>query len=288
LAQRREALEGFKAGKYRVLVATDIAARGIDVTGIELVINYDLPDEDENYIHRVGRTGRAGQPGRAITFAAPDQGRDVRNIERLMRMQLPVSVHPDIMPASFGFSHNGSRRQQGDKRRPTAPQQSLPKPLPGQVSHLPEPDEKNYNRAIESQSPARQQRPPQGRGNFSHRPGRPHADGRRRGRSGAPRQESFNSGRSGSQGRPEQRRDGGVGYSARPSGDRPGPNRYGVDPSRNSRIVSPSPYFDSEEPRRRPQPRGRQVTHAPAARSPVAGNWFSRFLKKKKNDYKNE
>ncbi|MCX5792701.1 MAG: DEAD/DEAH box helicase, partial [Elusimicrobia bacterium] len=107
LAQRREALEGFKAGRYRILVATDIAARGIDVTGIELVVNFDLPDEDENYIHRIGRTGRAGQPGRAITFASPDQGRDVRNIERLMRMVLPVSVHPDIVPASFGFSHGG-------------------------------------------------------------------------------------------------------------------------------------------------------------------------------------
>ena len=61
LPQRRQALEGFKDGRYRVLVATDIAARGIDVTGIELVINYDLPDEQENYIHRIGRTGRAGR-----------------------------------------------------------------------------------------------------------------------------------------------------------------------------------------------------------------------------------
>jgi len=54
-------LEGFKSGKYKVLVATDIAARGIDVVGIELVINYDLPEDAENYVHRIGRTGRAGQ-----------------------------------------------------------------------------------------------------------------------------------------------------------------------------------------------------------------------------------
>ncbi|MDP2866897.1 MAG: DEAD/DEAH box helicase, partial [Elusimicrobiota bacterium] len=169
LAQRREALEGFKAGKYRILVATDIAARGIDVTGIELVINYDLPDEDENYIHRIGRTGRAGQPGRAITFAAPDQGRDVRNIERLMRMQLPVSVHPDILPASFGFSHNGSRHQPGDKRRPgtrTAQrpeQQPRPpqQPQAGPLSHLPEPGEEIYNREQPAhRAPAARQRPP--------------------------------------------------------------------------------------------------------------------------------
>jgi len=118
LAQRREALEGFKAGRYRILVATDIAARGIDVTGIELVINYDLPDEDENYIHRIGRTGRAGQPGRAITFATADQGRDVRNIERLMRMVLPVSVHPDIAPASFGFKQ---RQRPAPARRQAPP-----------------------------------------------------------------------------------------------------------------------------------------------------------------------
>ncbi|PKM96719.1 MAG: ATP-dependent helicase, partial [Elusimicrobia bacterium HGW-Elusimicrobia-3] len=96
LAQRRDALDGFKSGKYRVLVATDIAARGIDVTGIELVINYDLPDEDENYVHRIGRTGRAGQPGRAITFASPDQGRDVRNIEKLIRMPLTRVQLPDV------------------------------------------------------------------------------------------------------------------------------------------------------------------------------------------------
>jgi len=96
LVQRREALEGFKAGKYRVLVATDIAARGIDVTGIELVINYDLPDEGENYVHRIGRTARAGREGRAISFATPDQKEEVRNIERLLKTSLPVSKHPEF------------------------------------------------------------------------------------------------------------------------------------------------------------------------------------------------
>src|SRR6185369_12309494 len=91
LAQRREALEGFKSGVYRVLVATDIAARGIDVNGIELVINFDLPDNAEDYVHRIGRTGRAGHEGRAISFATPDQTADVRAIERLIRAPLPKS-----------------------------------------------------------------------------------------------------------------------------------------------------------------------------------------------------
>jgi ATP-dependent RNA helicase RhlE len=90
LNQRIEALEGFKIGKYRVLVATDIAARGIDVTGIQLVVNYDLPSTSEDYVHRIGRTGRAGLSGKAISFATPDQKFEVRNIERLIRKPLPL------------------------------------------------------------------------------------------------------------------------------------------------------------------------------------------------------
>jgi len=101
LSQRREALEGFKSGRYKVLVATDIAARGIDVTGIELVINYDLPEDAENYVHRIGRTARAGCRGHAISFATPEQNRDVRDIERLIRLTLPVSKHPEIPPEEF-------------------------------------------------------------------------------------------------------------------------------------------------------------------------------------------
>jgi ATP-dependent RNA helicase RhlE len=94
LNQRLEALEGFKIGRYRVMVATDIAARGIDVSGIQLVINYDLPDQAEDYVHRIGRTGRAGKVGHAISFATPEQRRDVLTIERLIRTTLPISKHP--------------------------------------------------------------------------------------------------------------------------------------------------------------------------------------------------
>jgi ATP-dependent RNA helicase RhlE len=102
LGQRKEALEGFKRGKYRILVATDIAARGIDVKGIELVINYDLPDDPENYVHRIGRTGRAGFAGHAVSFATPDQRLDVKNIEKITNQTLPVTdSHPTIPLEKF-------------------------------------------------------------------------------------------------------------------------------------------------------------------------------------------
>lgn len=98
LGQRREALEGFKSGKYRVLVATDIASRGIDVMGIELVLNYDLPSQSEDYVHRIGRTARAGSAGHAISFAMPDQRKEIRQIEQLIRKNLPVSALPELPP----------------------------------------------------------------------------------------------------------------------------------------------------------------------------------------------
>ncbi len=111
LGQRREALDGFKSGRYKVLVATDIASRGIDVIGIELVVNYDLPEDAENYVHRIGRTARAGCRGHAISFATPDQNRDVRDIEKLIRSTLPVSKHPEMPSEEFAKSgHEALRR----------------------------------------------------------------------------------------------------------------------------------------------------------------------------------
>ena len=124
LAQRKQALNGFKSGKYRILVATDIAARGIDVHGIELVVNYDLPEDPESYVHRIGRTGRAGMEGRAISLATPDQGRDVRGIERLIKMSISLSEHPEIPARSFHtgvltpFQKKHARLKRRVSRRP--------------------------------------------------------------------------------------------------------------------------------------------------------------------------
>ena len=98
-SQRQRALEAFRKGKIRILVATDIAARGIDVKEIGIVINFDLPDNAEDYVHRIGRTGRAGKSGKAISFAAPNERADVKKIERLIRKTLPVLSLPKALPA---------------------------------------------------------------------------------------------------------------------------------------------------------------------------------------------
>ncbi len=87
--QRVRALESFRAGKTRVLVATDIAARGIDVEGISHVINYDVPQQAEDYVHRIGRTGRAEAVGNAFTFVAPDDERMIHRIEYVLGHKLP-------------------------------------------------------------------------------------------------------------------------------------------------------------------------------------------------------
>ncbi|MEK9175529.1 MAG: DEAD/DEAH box helicase [Patescibacteria group bacterium] len=104
LGQRREALDGFKSGKYRVLVATDIASRGIDVVGIELVINYDLPESPDDYVHRIGRTARAGTAGKAISLVTPDQRNTLYNIERLIKKNIPVSQIPGLPAENFALS----------------------------------------------------------------------------------------------------------------------------------------------------------------------------------------
>ncbi|XOU94601.1 MAG: DEAD/DEAH box helicase [Candidatus Kerfeldbacteria bacterium] len=109
LAQRKFAIEGFKKGSHRILVATDIAARGIDVNNIELVINYDLPSTPDDYVHRIGRTARAGKKGKAVSFATMDQQRDVQDIERLIKMQLAVGAE-SLTPKPV---QRGGRQQRG-------------------------------------------------------------------------------------------------------------------------------------------------------------------------------
>ncbi|HEY4953397.1 MAG TPA: DEAD/DEAH box helicase [Gemmatimonadaceae bacterium] len=94
--QRTAALAGFKSGRYPVLVATDIAARGIDVEALGHVVNFDVPLAPDDYIHRVGRTGRAEATGEAFTFVAPDEEGDLRNIERAIGRRLPRVTVPEF------------------------------------------------------------------------------------------------------------------------------------------------------------------------------------------------
>jgi ATP-dependent RNA helicase RhlE len=121
LAQRREALDGFKSGKYRVLVATDIAARGLDVKGVELVLNFDIPSASEDYVHRIGRTARAGAEGHAISFAMPDERRSMRDIERLIRKQIIVSAVPhDLPPARTPIASSRDDEPRFGSRSPSS------------------------------------------------------------------------------------------------------------------------------------------------------------------------
>ena len=90
-AARQRALRSFREGKSHILVATDLAARGLDIDGVSHVFNFDLPNETESYVHRIGRTGRAGRSGMAIAFCAPEEYDYLTNIEKTIGVQIPVS-----------------------------------------------------------------------------------------------------------------------------------------------------------------------------------------------------
>lgn len=120
---RLRALEGFKQGKVRVLVATDIAARGIDVDGVTHVINYDLPVEPESYVHRIGRTGRAGASGTALSFCDAEEIEHLRGIERLLRQPLKVfsdhRFHQEHASTEAPKELRRQRQRAGRRRRST-------------------------------------------------------------------------------------------------------------------------------------------------------------------------
>ena len=114
--QRERALNAFRRGDLPVLVATDIAARGIDVEAVSHVIQYDLPDVPETYVHRIGRTARAGATGVAIALCAPDERGNLRDIERLTRSRVPIMDMPKIEPSTVRFG-DVSAGDQGAPRR---------------------------------------------------------------------------------------------------------------------------------------------------------------------------
>jgi len=125
--QRTEALEGFKSGKIRVLVATDVAARGLDIDDLPVVINYELPHTAEDYVHRIGRTGRAGKLGTATSLFAPEESGRLSDIEKLIKMQIQR-----VEISGFSLSNASSERAE---RAPRGAKFSPAGILPSQEKH---------------------------------------------------------------------------------------------------------------------------------------------------------
>ena len=181
--QRTAALQGFRSGSLRVLVATDIAARGIDVPGVSHVYNYELPNVAEQYVHRIGRTARAGADGIAESFVAPDERAYLRDIERLTGEKLA----PLPLPEDFAV----------EARRLPAPPRSA---TPERVESRGNPQHRDHRRRGNGG---------QGQGH-SNGPRTPHADGaqqrpRHDGRTGSPKRSDGGQGRAGGSGRGDRR-----------------------------------------------------------------------------------
>ncbi len=117
-AQRTETLEAFKSGKLRVLVATDVAARGLDIDDLPYVINFELPHTAEDYVHRIGRTGRAGRQGNAVSLVCAEEKHRLAEIEKLIKREIPQEVVPGFDPEPE-FFEAGSRGKHG-RRAPAA------------------------------------------------------------------------------------------------------------------------------------------------------------------------
>ena len=133
---RQRALEDFRSGRVPVLVATDVAARGIDIKNITLVVNYDLPNEPESYVHRIGRTARAGAEGLALSFCPADELSFLREIERLVKQQLPTHAEHDFHSSSLleryeRFRSGGGRGGYAEGQRQQARPQSAGRPQRG-------------------------------------------------------------------------------------------------------------------------------------------------------------
>ena len=174
--QRTRALDGFRAGKLRVLVATDIASRGIDVPQVDLVVNMVLPVETESYVHRIGRTARAGESGAAISFVAPEDRNLLKAVERFIRKPIPVDrdqpFHSEAADKKTGKSGEGlPRAPWSEKAKPPRPQKP-PRPTRPQQRDA---EEREEFRPYEPET----DRPFRPGGFKPHRPGgfKPHKPG---------------------------------------------------------------------------------------------------------------
>ena len=125
---RERALAGFKTGDVQVLVATDVAARGLDIEALPLVVNYELPHTAHDYVHRIGRTGRAGAVGRAISLVAPDEEDYLKAVNLLLKRDLPVRVVKGFEPTLGGPAHRRAPASRGARRPPAARSARTPRP----------------------------------------------------------------------------------------------------------------------------------------------------------------
>jgi ATP-dependent RNA helicase RhlE len=139
--QRDRAIKAFREGEITILVATDVAARGIDIPGVAYVINYELPEVPDNYVHRIGRTARAGREGEAIAFCAPEEGDLLRQIQKLMKVDIPVASgfapigpipkDPDRKPRGGGGGGRGRGHGGGQGQGRGKPAHAAGKPAGG-------------------------------------------------------------------------------------------------------------------------------------------------------------
>jgi len=186
-AQRERALAMFRSGEVKVLIATDIAARGIDIPGVSHVVNFDLPDVPEQYVHRIGRTARAGADGIAIAFCSPDERGNLRDIERTTRQKLATAPLPDGFAAALeAFKRlkpapraperserpftKGDRRHDGQRRQNRNDGQRHPHRADGHAAHRSGAQDRNGVRRDDQRNEGGQRQQPRRDGQSSYRP----------------------------------------------------------------------------------------------------------------------
>ena len=187
--RRQEALGNFKKESIRVLVATDIAARGIDVDDVSHVFNYDLPDVPETFVHRIGRTARAGKDGIAISFCAPDEEQDLRAIEKLTRIRIPEgdkAIYEKLPPQQKETPESEMRNARGRLPRRENPAHGKPaQPKTAQKNAQPKPAQKPAQPARGEHPAPSNNAPAQGKAPRHRRRNRPGSRARRRMREAA-------------------------------------------------------------------------------------------------------
>ena len=143
---RTKALAGFKSGNISVLVATDIAARGLDIPLLPHVVNFELPNISEDYVHRIGRTGRAGASGEAVSLVSADETSYLRSIEKLVGLKIPVEIIEGFEPDPNASTEPIKRSQGGGNRRKSNSRRSNNSRSDGNESNQSRRPKRNRNR----------------------------------------------------------------------------------------------------------------------------------------------